>query len=195
MMGQGEPLYNYRNVSAALRIAMDAEGLGISRRRIVLSTSGVVPKIEQLGRELGVGLAISLHAVTDELRDELVPANLQWPIHELLTACKNYPKRSGTNRITFEYVLLNGVNDSAMEARQLLRLLKGIPSFVNLIPFNPWPGASYERPTRRRIAEFQSILVAGGLDAPIRATRGDDIMAACGQLHSEQNALNTVGAM
>lgn len=190
MMGQGEPLYNYRNVRKALQIAMDGDGIGISRRRITLSTSGVVPLIERLGEELSVGLAISLHAVDNDLRSELVPANKQWPIEELLDACRRYPKRSGTRRITFEYILIEGVNDSLREARALVRLLAGIPSFVNLIPFNPWPGApaNYSRPSSTRVGAFQRVLVDGGMDAIVRATRGEDILAACGQLHSTAQA-------
>jgi 23S rRNA (adenine2503-C2)-methyltransferase len=190
MMGQGEPLYNYRNVRKALQIAMDGDGIGISRRRITLSTSGVVPMIERLGQDLSVGLAISLHAVDNDLRDELVPANKQWPIEELLDACRRYPKRSGTRRITFEYILIEGVNDSLREARELLRLLRGIPSYVNLIPFNPWPGAPehYSRPSGSRVGAFQRVLIDGGMDAIVRATRGEDILAACGQLHSTAEA-------
>jgi len=190
MMGQGEPLYNYRNVKKALQIAMDGDGIGISRRRITLSTSGVVPLIGRLGRDLSVGLAISLHAVDNDLRDELVPANKQWPIEELLDACRAYPKRSGTRRITFEYILIEGVNDSLGEARELLRLLRGIPSYVNLIPFNPWPGApeDYARPSNARVSAFQRVLIDGGLSSIVRATRGEDILAACGQLHSTAEA-------
>ena len=154
LMGMGEPLYNYDNVAAAMKIVMDPEGLAISRRKITLSTSGVVPMIARVGAELGVNLAVSLHAVTDELRNQLVPLNRKYPIAELLEACRNYPGSSNARRITFEYVMLKGVNDSPAEARELVRLLKGIPAKVNLIPFNPWPGAPYECPSDAAIAAF-----------------------------------------
>ena len=179
MMGMGEPLFNYENTAAALRLAMDETGLALSRRRITLSTSGVVPKIEQCGRELGVGLAISLHAVSDELRDELVPLNRKWNIRALLDACRNYPTR---RPITFEYVMLAGVNDSDAEARELVRLLDGIPAKVNLIPFNPWPGAPYACSSNNRIRAFAAIVEAAGYASPVRTPRGRDILAACGQL-------------
>src|SRR3954452_1756501 len=185
LMGMGEPLYNYDNVAAALKIVMDPEGLAISRRKITLSTSGVVPVIARCGAELGVNLAISLHAVTDELRNKLVPLNKKYPIAELLEACRTYPGSSNARRITFEYVMLKGVNDSPPEARELVRLLKGVPAKVNLIPFNPWPGAPYECSTDAAIAAFSDIVFKAGYSAPVRTPRGRDISAACGQLKSE----------
>jgi 23S rRNA (adenine2503-C2)-methyltransferase len=184
LMGMGEPLYNYDNVAAALKIVMDPEGLAISRRKITLSTSGVVPLMARCGAELGVNLAVSLHAVTDELRSSLVPLNRKYPIAELLDACRNYPGSSNARRITFEYVMLKGVNDSPAEARELVRLLKGIPAKVNLIPFNPWPGAPYECSTDATIKAFSDIVFAAGYSAPVRTPRGRDISAACGQLKS-----------
>ncbi len=185
LMGMGEPLYNYDNVAAALKIVMDPEGLAISRRKITLSTSGVVPAIARCGTELGVNLAVSLHAVTDELREQLVPLNKKYPIAELLDACRSYPGSSNARRITFEYVMLRGVNDSPSEARELVRLLKGIPAKVNLIPFNPWPGAPFECSTEAAIAAFSDIVFAAGYSAPVRTPRGRDILAACGQLKSD----------
>jgi 23S rRNA (adenine2503-C2)-methyltransferase len=185
LMGMGEPLYNYDNVAAALKIVMDPEGLAISRRKITLSTSGVVPAIARCGAELGVNLAVSLHAVTDELRERLVPLNKKYPIAELLEACRNYPGSSNARRITFEYVMLRGVNDSPSEARELVRLLRGIPAKVNLIPFNPWPGAPFECSTDAAIAAFSDIVFAAGYSAPVRTPRGRDILAACGQLKSD----------
>jgi 23S rRNA (adenine2503-C2)-methyltransferase len=184
MMGMGEPLYNYDNVAKALKIVMDPEGIALSRRRITLSTAGVVPMIERCGADLAVNLAISLHAVRDDLRDEIVPLNRKYPIAELLDACRRYPSSSNARRITFEYVMLKGVNDSTAEARELVRLLKGIPAKVNLIPFNPWPGAPYERSSRKAIAAFADIVNAAGYSSPVRVPRGEDIMAACGQLKS-----------
>src|SRR5690349_6485044 len=184
LMGMGEPLYNYDNVATALKIVMDGEGLSLSRRKITLSTSGVVPMIERCGAELGVNLAISLHAVTDELRDVLVPLNKKYPLAELLQACRTYPGSSNARRITFEYVMLKGVNDSPAEARELVRLLAGIPAKVNLIPFNPWPGAPFERSSDVAIKVFSDIVNAAGYSAPVRTPRGEDIMAACGQLKS-----------
>jgi 23S rRNA (adenine2503-C2)-methyltransferase len=184
LMGMGEPLYNFDNVAAALRIIMDHEGLSLSKRKITLSTSGVVPMIRRCGAELGVNLAISLHAVTDELRNELVPLNKKYPIAELLQACRDYPSSSNARRITFEYVMLKGVNDSPAEARALVKLLAGIPAKVNLIPFNPWPGAPYERSTPEAIQRFSDIVFAAGYSSPVRTPRGQDIMAACGQLKS-----------
>ena len=184
LMGMGEPLYNYDNVAAALKIMMDPEGLSVSRRKITLSTAGVAPMIARVGAELGVNLAISLHAVSDQLRDRLVPLNRKYPIAELLDACRNYPGSSNARRITFEYVMLKGVNDSPAEARELVRLLKGIPAKVNLIPFNPWPGAPYECSTEAAIAAFSDIVFAAGYSAPVRTPRGRDILAACGQLKS-----------
>ena len=185
VMGMGEPLYNYDNVAKALRIAMDSEGIGLSRRRIVLSTSGVVPLIRRCGEELGVNLAVSLHAVTNVLRDELVPLNRKYPIRELLDACRAYPAANNARRITFEYVMLKDVNDSPTDARELIRLIRGIPAKVNLIPFNPWPGAPYEGSTREATQRFADIIMAAGYSSPIRVPRGRDIMAACGQLRSD----------
>jgi 23S rRNA (adenine2503-C2)-methyltransferase len=184
LMGMGEPLYNYDNVAKALKIVMDHEGLSLSRRKITLSTSGVVPMIHRCGEELAVNLAISLHAVTDELRDVLVPLNKKYPLAELLQACRTYPGSSNARRITFEYVMLKGINDSPAEARELVRLLDGIPAKVNLIPFNPWPGAPYERSTEAAIKVFSDIVNAAGYASPVRTPRGVDIMAACGQLKS-----------
>ena len=184
MMGMGEPLFNYDNVAKALRIVMDPEGIALSRRRITLSTAGVVPMIERCGAELGVGLAVSLHAVRDDLRDELVPINRKYPIAELLDACRRYPGASNARRITFEYVMLKGVNDSPAEARDLVRLIAGIPAKLNLIPFNPWPGAPYACSAPEAIEEFAAIVNRAGYAAPVRAPRGRDIQAACGQLKS-----------
>jgi 23S rRNA (adenine2503-C2)-methyltransferase len=185
LMGMGEPLYNFANVAAAMKIAMDPEGLAISRRKITLSTAGVVPMIARCGAELGVNLAISLHAVSDELRDRIVPLNRKYPIAELLDACRNYPGSSNARRITFEYVMLKGINDSPTEARELVRLLKGIPAKVNLIPFNPWPGAPFECSSDAAIQAFSDIVFAAGYSAPVRTPRGRDILAACGQLKSD----------
>ncbi len=180
MMGMGEPLLNYDNVKQALLIAMDPDGLAFPKRKITLSTSGIVPKIEQCGRELGVNLAISLHAVRDDLRDELVPINRKWNIRALLEACRAYP--SGDRWVTFEYVMLDGVNDSDAEAKELVRLLEGIPAKVNLIPFNPWPDAGYRCSSKARIQAFARIVERGGYPSPVRTPRGRDILAACGQL-------------
>lgn len=185
MMGMGEPLYNYEQVFRALSIIMDNEGIAISKRKITLSTSGVVPMIKKVGDELGVNLAISLHAVRDELRDVLVPLNKKYPIRELLQACRDYPAANNARRITFEYVMLKEVNDSDADARELVRLLKGIHAKVNLIPWNPWPGAGYETSTRERIASFARIVNDAGYSSPVRVTRGQDILAACGQLKSD----------
>ena len=184
LMGMGEPLYNYDSVAAALRIIMDPDGIAISKRKITLSTSGVAPMIERCGRELGVNLAISLHAVNDALRDELVPLNRKYPIAELLDACRRYPTLSNARRITFEYVMLKDVNDSPAEARELVRLLADIPAKVNLIPFNPWPGAPYACSSERAIKRFADVVMKAGYPAPVRAPRGRDILAACGQLKS-----------
>ncbi|MBL8666651.1 MAG: 23S rRNA (adenine(2503)-C(2))-methyltransferase RlmN [Rhodospirillales bacterium] len=189
LMGMGEPLFNYDNIAAALRIIMDPEGIAISRRRITLSTSGVVPMIGRVGAELGVKLAISLHAVTDELRDVLVPINRKYPIDELLQACRTYPGADNARRITFEYVMLKGINDSPADARALARLIAGIPAKFNLIPFNPWPGAPYECSTDEAMRRFAEILNAAGYTAPLRTPRGRDIMAACGQLRSASERL------
>src|ERR1051326_6414925 len=185
MMGMGEPLYNFENVARALKIVMDHEALEISRRKITLSTAGVVPMIRRCGAELGVNLAISLHAVTDELRDVLVPLNKKYPLAELLDACRTYPGASNARRITFEYVMLKGVNDSLAEARELVQLIKGIPAKINLIPFNPWPGAPYECSDWEQIEKFAEIVNRAGYASPVRTPRGRDIMAACGQLKSE----------
>jgi 23S rRNA (adenine2503-C2)-methyltransferase len=190
MMGMGEPLYNFDSVAKALKIVMDHEGLSISRRKITLSTAGVVPMIRRCGAELGVNLAISLHAVSDELRDVLVPLNKKYPIAELLDACRTYPGSSNARRITFEYVMLKGVNDTPAEARELVRLLAGIPAKVNLIPFNPWPGAPFECSSDAAIAAFADIVNAAGYSSPVRTPRGRDILAACGQLKSESVKLS-----
>ena len=184
MMGMGEPLYNFDNVKRALGIVMDAAGIALSRRRITLSTAGVVPMMRRCGEEIGVNLAISLHAVTDELRDEIVPLNRKYPIDELLAACRAYPGVNNARRITFEYVMLKGVNDSPADARELARLLRGIPSKVNLIPFNPWPGAPYECSPPDAVERFAETVAAAGYTATVRRPRGLDIMAACGQLKS-----------
>lgn len=189
MMGMGEPLYNYDNVAAALGVIMDPEGLSLSKRRITLSTSGVVPMIERLGRELAVNLAISLHAVRDDLRDELVPINRKYPIASLLEACRAYPAGSNARRITFEYVMLKDVNDSDADAHELVRLLKGIPAKVNLIPFNPWPGAGFTCSSNNRIHRFAEIVLEAGYSSPVRVPRGRDILAACGQLKSASERL------
>ena len=189
LMGMGEPLYNYDNVAKAMRIVMDGEGLAISKRRITLSTAGVVPMIGQVGEELGVNLAISLHAVRDELRDELVPINKKYPLAELMDACRNYPGLSNARRITFEYVMLKGVNDSLTDARAMVELLGDIPAKINLIPFNPWPGTVYECSSNNAIRRFADFLSDAGLSAPIRHPRGQDILAACGQLKSESERI------
>ncbi|PWC29378.1 23S rRNA (adenine(2503)-C(2))-methyltransferase RlmN [Teichococcus aestuarii] len=185
IMGMGEPLYNYENVAKAMRIIMDGEGIALSRRRITLSTSGVVPMMDRCGAELGVGLAVSLHAVRNDIRDEIVPLNRKYPIEELMAACRRYPGASNARRITFEYVMLKGVNDSEADARELVRLLKGIPAKVNLIPFNPWPGSPYETSSNNAIHRFGRIVMEAGYSAPIRTPRGRDILAACGQLKTE----------
>ena len=186
MMGMGEPLYNFDNVRDALRIVMDGDGLGLSRRRITLSTSGVVPMMARAGAEIGVNLAVSLHAVTKEVRDEIVPLNRKYGIDELLAACAAYPGVNNARRITFEYVMLKGKNDSDDDARELVRLIRAydLPAKVNLIPFNPWPGSDYECSDPDRIRSFSSIVFAAGISAPVRTPRGRDIMAACGQLKS-----------
>lgn len=184
MMGMGEPLYNFENVKTALLIASDGDGLSLSKRRITLSTSGVVPEIARTGDEIGCMLAISLHAVRDDLRNVLVPINKKWAIKDLLDACRAYPGLSNAKRITFEYVMLKGVNDSNQDAKELVRLLKGIPAKINLIPFNPWPGSEYECSDWERIEEFADIVNRAGYASPIRTPRGRDIFAACGQLKS-----------
>ena len=190
MMGMGEPLYNFDAVRDALNIVMDNEGIALSRRRITLSTSGVVPNIGRMGEETGVMLAISLHAVRDELRNELVPLNRKYPIAELLEACRNYPGASNARRITFEYVMLKGVNDSLDDAKLLVKLLKGIPAKINLIPFNPWPGSKYECSDWEQIEKFSEYVFNAGYSSPVRTPRGRDILAACGQLKSETEKLS-----
>jgi 23S rRNA (adenine2503-C2)-methyltransferase len=190
MMGMGEPLYNFDAVRDALLIVQDGDGLGISRRRITLSTSGVVPEIVRAGEEIGVMLAISLHAVRDELRNELVPLNRKYPIKQLLDACRNYPGASNARRITFEYVMLKGVNDSVEDAKALVRLLKGIPAKINLIPFNPWPGTAYECSEWEQIEKFSEVVFNAGYASPVRTPRGRDILAACGQLKSATEKLS-----
>jgi 23S rRNA (adenine2503-C2)-methyltransferase len=184
-MGMGEPLYNFDQVRDAIAVLSDGDGLSLSKRRITVSTSGVVPEIPSLGAEMGTMLAISLHAVRDELRDKLVPLNKKYPIKDLLDACRNYPGLSNARRITFEYVMLKGVNDSPADARELVRLLKGIPAKINLIPFNPWPGAQYECSDWGVIERFSEIVFNAGYASPVRTPRGRDILAACGQLKSE----------
>jgi 23S rRNA (adenine2503-C2)-methyltransferase len=184
LMGMGEPLYNFDNVRDAMAIAADGEGLSVSKRRITLSTSGVVPEIPRWGEEAGTMLAISLHAVRDELRDTLVPINKKWPIKDLLDACRAYPGLSNAKRITFEYVMLKGVNDSIADAKELVRLLAKIPAKINLIPFNPWPDAPYECSDWERIEKFGEVVNRAGYASPVRSPRGRDIMAACGQLKS-----------
>ena len=184
LMGMGEPLYNYENVKKAMLILMDPDGVALSKRRITLSTSGIVPAIEACGRDLEVNLAISLHATNDKLRNEIVPINKKYPIRDLMDACRNYPGASNSRRITFEYVMLNGVNDSEDDAHELVKLLQGIHAKVNLIPFNPWPDSPYVCSSNNRIHAFGRIVMAAGFSSPIRKTRGEDIMAACGQLKS-----------
>ena len=185
MMGMGEPLYNFDNTKKALSIVSDGDGISISKRRITLSTAGVVPEIPRCGDEIGVMLAISLHAVRDEVRDRLVPLNKKYPLADLLDACRAYPTATNAKRITFEYVMLKDVNDSVSDAKELVRLLKGIPAKVNLIPFNPWPGAPYECAEWEQIEAFAEVLMKAGYASPIRTPRGRDIMAACGQLKSD----------
>jgi len=185
MMGMGEPLYNFDNVKAALSIIADGDSLALSKRRVTLSTAGVVPMIPRAGAEIGSSLAISLHAVRDDIRDVIVPINKKYPIKELLEACRTYPGVSNARRITFEYVMLKGVNDSLPEARELVKLIKGIPAKINLIPFNPWPGAPYECSDWDQIEKFAEIVNRAGYASPVRTPRGRDIMAACGQLKSE----------
>ncbi len=185
VMGMGEPLFNYDQVAAALRIVMDGEGIAISKRRITLSTSGVVPMIRRCGAELGVNLAISLHATTDALRNRLVPINRKYPLAQLLQACRDYPGASNARRITFEYLMLAGINDSPADARRLAALVRGIPAKFNLLPFNPWPGAPYECSSPGAMKRFSEILNAAGYSAPIRLPRGRDILAACGQLRTD----------
>jgi len=185
LMGMGEPLYNFENVRDAMKIAMDPEGICLSRRRITLSTSGVVPEIARTATEIGCLLAVSFHATTDAVRDTLVPINKRWNLEALLDSLKAYPKASNSERITFEYVMLKGVNDSDEDAHRLVELIKDIPAKVNLIPFNPWPGSPYERSSNNRIRAFSEIVYRAGYASPVRTPRGEDIMAACGQLKSE----------
>ena len=194
-MGMGEPLYNFDNVRNAIGIMSDGDGLSLSKRRITVSTSGVVPQIGPLGGEAGTMLAISLHAVRDDLRNTLVPLNKKYPIRELLEACRNYPGVSNARRITFEYVMLKGVNDSPADARELVRLLKGIPAKINLIPFNPWPGTKYECSDWETIEKFSDIVFNAGYASPVRTPRGRDILAACGQLKSETEKLRARARM
>ena len=184
LMGMGEPLYNLDNVIKALKIIMDNEGISISKRRITLSTSGIVPEFSRCGLETDVNLAISLHAVTDDVRDILVPINKKYPIKDLLNACRDYPGVSNSRRITFEYVMLKGINDSTSDARALIKRMEGIPAKINLIPFNPWPGSPYECSEKNQIEEFAKIVLKAGYPSPVRTPRGDDILAACGQLKS-----------
>ena len=190
MMGMGEPLYNFEAVRDAILVIADGDGLGISKRRITLSTSGVVPEIERAGTEIGVMLAVSLHAVRDDLRNELVPLNRKYPIEQLLDACRNYPGVSNARRITFEYVMLKNINDSAADAKALVRLLSGIPAKINLIPFNPWPGTKYECSDWDQIEKFSEIVFNAGYASPVRTPRGRDILAACGQLKSATEKLS-----
>ncbi|MBB1249580.1 23S rRNA (adenine(2503)-C(2))-methyltransferase RlmN [Rhizobium sp. G21] len=189
MMGMGEPLYNFENVKRALLVASDGDGLSLSKRRITLSTSGVVPEIYRTGAETGVMLAISLHATNDELRDKLVPINKKYPLKELMEACRAYPGLSNARRITFEYVMLKGVNDSLADAKNLIKLLKGVPAKINLIPFNPWPGSKYECSDWETIEAFADFINQAGYASPIRTPRGRDILAACGQLKSESERM------
>jgi len=195
MMGMGEPLYNFDNVKAALAIVADGEALALSKRRVTLSTAGVVPMIPRAGSEIGSSLAISLHAVRDDIRDVIVPINKKYPLKELLEACRTYPGVSNARRITFEYVMLKGVNDSLAEARELVKLIKGIPAKINLIPFNPWPGAPYECSDWTQIEKFAEIVNRAGYASPVRTPRGRDIMAACGQLKSESVKLKAKDRM
>src|ERR1700757_2880950 len=190
MMGMGEPLYNFEAVRDGINVIADGEGLSISKRRITLSTSGVVPNIARAGAEIGSMLAFSLHAVTDELRDQLVPLNRKYPIRELLDACRNYPGLSNARRITFEYVMLKGINDSIADAKARGRLLAGIPAKINLIPFNPWPGSAYECSDWDQIERFSEVVFNAGYASPVRTPRGRDILAACGQLKSATEKLS-----
>ena len=185
LMGMGEPLFNYDNVAKAIKIVMSGDGVGISKRRITLSTSGIVPKISRCGEELGINLAISLHAVNDKLRNDLVPINKKHNLRALVDAVRNYPGLSNARRVTWEYVMLDGVNDSKEDAKTLVKLISGIPSKINLIPFNPWPGTSYKTSETEKIDKFAAILLKAGYASPIRAPRGEDILAACGQLRSD----------
>jgi 23S rRNA (adenine2503-C2)-methyltransferase len=189
LMGMGEPLYNFDNVKTALDVISDGEGISLSKRRITLSTSGVVPEIVRAGREIGAMLAVSLHGTTDEIRNKLVPLNKKYPLNDLLKACRNYPGLSNARRVTFEYVMLKGINDSLADAKRLVKLLEGIPAKVNLIPFNPWPGTPYVCSDWDTIEVFAEILNRAGYASPVRTPRGRDIMAACGQLKSESQKI------
>jgi 23S rRNA (adenine2503-C2)-methyltransferase len=195
LMGMGEPLYNYENVANAMKICMDGEGLSIGKRRITLSTSGVVPLIRRCGEELGINLAISLHATTDEQRAAIMPINNKYPLSELMEACRTYPGLSNMRRITFEYVMLKGVNDNDDDARRLITLLQDIPHKVNLIPFNPWPGSEFECSSNTRMDKFSKILIEAGVTATVRKPRGRDILAACGQLKSESQRSKKIEAV
>ena len=185
MMGMGEPVYNFEAVKKALQIMTDFDGLALSKRRITLSTSGIVPYIERVGNEIGVSLAVSLHAAKDEIRDILVPINKKYPLRELINACENYPRIKNSSKITFEYVMLKDINDSLEDAKDLIKILSNIPSKINLIPFNPWPGSNYMCSDMKKIREFAKVLLDAGFSSPIRKPRGQDILAACGQLKSE----------
>jgi 23S rRNA (adenine2503-C2)-methyltransferase len=185
MMGMGEPLLNYDEVSKAIKIMMSNDGISLSRRRITLSTSGIIPNIDKTGTELGVNLAISLHAVNDKLRDQLVPINKKYNLEDLINSCRNYPNLSNSRRITWEYVMLKNINDSEEDAKNLIKLIRGIPSKINLIPFNPWPGSFFETSTQNKIDIFAKIIMDAGFASPIRKPRGQDIYAACGQLKSD----------
>lgn len=190
LMGMGEPLYNFESVKKAMQIVMEPDGIALGRRRITLSTSGVVPDIKRCGDELRVNLAISLHAADDETRSEIMPINKKYPLKELMAACRDYPGASNARRITFEYVMLKGVNDSEADARALVKLVKDVPCKFNLIPFNPWPGTPYECSSRKTIERFQDILAKAGITGPIRTPRGRDILAACGQLKTDSEKLS-----
>jgi 23S rRNA (adenine2503-C2)-methyltransferase len=190
MMGMGEPLYNYENVAKALKIIMDPEGISLSRRRITLSTAGVVPLMKSCGQDLGVNLAVSLHAVRNDVRDLLVPLNKKYPLDVLLQACREYPGLNNARRITFEYVMLKGVNDTPADAKELIQLIRGIPAKINLIPFNPWPGSDFECSTPQAITTFAEIVFRAGYSSPIRTPRGRDILAACGQLKSDSQRVS-----
>ena len=194
-MGMGEPLYNFDNVRDAISVLVDPDGLQLSKRKITVSTSGIVPEIERLGQETGTMLAISLHATNDPLRDVLVPINKKYPINELMKACRDYPGASNARRITFEYVMLKGVNDSLAEAKALVRLLRGVHAKINLIPFNPWPGTIYECSDWEQIEKFSEVIFEAGYASPIRTPRGRDILAACGQLKSDTEKMRARARM
>ncbi len=191
VMGMGEPLYNFSSIRNALKIAMDCEGLSISRKKITLSTSGIVPEINKIGEEIGCLLAISLHGTTNEIRNRLVPINKKWDIESLFSCLRQYPTLGNSNRITFEYVMLKNINDSDRDAKRLVKLISGIPAKINLIPFNPWPGSPFERSSEERISSFSEIIKSAGYSSPVRSPRGEDILAACGQLKSKSKRLKT----